>query len=112
ATWMRQDYLFVEAAIPFMALLIPKAPPAHRELHTNVIAMLQKELRLFHERAEAVGVDMKGLRPSFTTHAFIQFMIATASQGTYAEAFTVLYALEKAYHDSWAVVKRGIDPAS
>jgi len=27
AVWMRQDYLFVEAAIPFLAALIPKAPP-------------------------------------------------------------------------------------
>jgi thiaminase len=26
ANWMQQDYLFVEAAIPFMAALLPRAP--------------------------------------------------------------------------------------
>jgi thiaminase/transcriptional activator TenA len=31
---------------------------------------------------------------------------------SYAEGFTVLYAAEKAYHDSWKVVKSGIDPGS
>lgn len=112
ATWLRQDYLFVEASVPFIALLIPKAPPSDWELHSNVIAMFQKELVLFRERAEATGVDMTGIRPSFTNHAYVQFLIATASQRSYAEIYTVLYAAEKAYHDSWAVVKAGIDPAS
>lgn len=112
ATWMRQDYLFVEAAVPFIALMVPKAPPSHWELHTNVMAMFHKELGLFRERAVAAGVDMDDLRPSFTNHAYIQFLIATASQRSYAEIYTVLYAAEKAYHDSWTVVKEGIDPAS
>jgi thiaminase/transcriptional activator TenA len=112
ANWLREDYLFVEAAVPFIALMIPKAPPSHWELYTQVIAMFHKELGLFRERAKAVGVDMSDLRPSFTNHAFIQFLIATASQRSYAEIYTVLYAAEKAYHDSWTVVKKGIDPAS
>lgn len=109
ATWMRQDYLFVEAAVPFIALMVPKAPPEHWELHTGVMAMFHKELGLFRERAEAVGVDMSDLRPSFINHAYIQFLIATASQRSYAEIYTVLYAAEKAYHDSWSVVRGGID---
>jgi formylaminopyrimidine deformylase / aminopyrimidine aminohydrolase len=112
ATWMRQDYLFVEAAIPFIAALIPKAPREHWELHSGVIAMLEKELGLFRERAEAAGVNFADLRPSFTNHAYIQFLLATAYRASYAEAFTVLYAAEKAYHDSWTVVKEGLDPDS
>lgn len=112
ATWMRQDYLFVEAAIPFIAALIPKAPPEHWEAHANVITGLQKELKLFEERAAAVGVDLRGAPPSFTCHAYIQFLLATAYRASYPEAYTVLYTAEKAYHDSWSVVKNGIDPAS
>ncbi|MFO7261813.1 MAG: hypothetical protein DIU52_011715 [bacterium] len=112
ARWMRQDYLFVEAAIPFIGALIPKAPPEHWPLHSSVIAMLQKELELFRERAAAVGVDMTGIRPTFINHAYVQFLMATAYRNSYAEAFTVLYAAEKAYHDSWSVVKQGIDPDS
>ena len=112
ATWMRQDYLFVEAAVPFIALMVPKAPPEHWELHTSVMEMFRKELGLFRERAAAAGVDMSDLRPAFINHAYIQFLIATASQRSYAEIYTVLYAAEKAYHDSWTVVRNGIDPAS
>ncbi|HLU25363.1 MAG TPA: hypothetical protein VKZ58_06615 [Longimicrobiales bacterium] len=112
ATWMRQDYLFVEAAIPFTALLIPKGPREHWEAHSRVIAMLQKELELFRERAAAVGVDLSGARPSFTCDAYIRFLMATAYAASYAEAYTVLYAAEKAYHESWKVVKAGLDPSS
>jgi thiaminase len=112
ATWMRQDYLFVEAAIPFISTLLARAPRRHWETHAGVISMLQKELELFRDRATAAGVDMTDLRPSFVNHAYIQFLIATGYRESYEGAFTVLYAAEKAYHDSWAVVKRGIDTGS
>jgi thiaminase/transcriptional activator TenA len=112
AVWMRQDYLFVEAAIPFIAALIPRAPRRHWEAHAGVIAALEKELGLFEERAKAVGVDLRGAPPSFTNHAYIQFLLATAHTASYAEAYTVLYAAEKAYHDSWKVVRAGISQDS
>ena len=109
ATWMRQDFLFVEAAIPFIAALIPRAPREHWPMHSQVIAMLQTELELFRERAEATGVDMADIHPSFTNHAYIQFLLASAYRESYAGAYTVLYTAEKAYHDSWTVVKQGLD---
>ena len=56
ARWMRQDYLFVEAAIPFMAALLAKGPEKHWAPLAGVITALEKELRLFEERADAVGV--------------------------------------------------------
>jgi thiaminase len=109
ATWMRQDFLFVEAAIPFIATLQAKAPRDHWEAHSSVVAMFTRELELFRERAVAAGVDMTGLRPSFTCDAYIQFLIATAFRESYEVGYTVLYAAEKAYHDSWKVVREGID---
>lgn len=112
ATWMRQDYLFVESAIPFLAALIPKAPKQHWGPLAQSIAALQKELELFRERAEAVGVDLADVRPSFTNHAYIQFLMASALGRSYAEAYTVLYVAEKAYYDSWMVVRAGIDQSS
>jgi thiaminase len=112
ATWMRQDYLFVEAAIPFIAALQAKAPRDHWDAHSNVVAMLNKELGLFRERAEAVGVDMSDIQPSFTCHAYIQFLLASAYRESYAVGYAVLYAAEKAYHDSWKVVRAGLDPDS
>lgn len=112
ANWMQQDYLFVEAAIPFMAALIPRGPKEHWEPLGGVIQALQKELRLFEERGKAVGVDLRAAPPSFTCHAYIQFLMAVAYQRSYAEAYTVLYTAEKAYHDSWKVVQKGLDAAS
>jgi thiaminase/transcriptional activator TenA len=112
ATWIRQDFLFVEAAIPFVSILLAKAPAEHRDAHTRVLGMLNKELELFRERARAVGVDLGDLAPSFVNHAYIQFLLATAYRESYACGYTVLYVAEKAYHDSWRVVLNGIDRAS
>jgi thiaminase/transcriptional activator TenA len=112
ATWMRQDFLFVEASIPFVSILLAKAPERHRASHISVLGMLEKELELFRERAAAVGVDLRGAAPSFVNHAYIQFLLATAYRESYACGYTVLYAAEKAYHDSWREVLVGIDGAS
>jgi thiaminase/transcriptional activator TenA len=112
ARWMRQDYRFVEAAIPFVAALIPKAPRTHWEPLAGVIGALEKELKLFEERAAAVGVQLRGAPPAFVNHAYIQFLLATAAHASYAEAYTVLYTAEKAYHDSWRVVRAGLAPTS
>jgi len=112
ARWMRQDYLFVEAAVPFIGALMAKCPPHHREPLTQTLGALHTELRLFEERATAVGVDLRGAPPSFVNHAYIQFLMASAYQKRYAEGYTVFYAAEKSYHDSWKVVKAGIDPKS
>ncbi len=112
ARWMQQDYLFVEAAIPFIAAMIPTGPREHWEGHAGIISAFTKELDLFRERAGAAGVAMEGIEPSFTCHAYIQFLLATAYRRPYTEAYTVLYAAEKCYHDSWKVVQDGIDPDS
>ncbi|MGD2067327.1 MAG: TenA family transcriptional regulator [Gemmatimonadota bacterium] len=112
ARWMRQDYLFVEAAIPFIAGLLAKAPEGHREGLAGFLPALHTELGLFEERAAAAGVDLRGAPPSFTCHAYVQFLLTTAYRHSFAEAFTVLYGAEKAYHESWRVVKEGLDPAS
>lgn len=112
AVWMRQDYLFVEAAIPFIAALIPRAPRHHWSPLAGVVSALEKELQLFEERARAVGVNLRGAPAAHPCHAYIQFLRATAAHASYAGAWTVLYAAERTYHDSWKVVQDGIDPDS
>jgi len=112
ARWMRQAYLFVEAAIPFIAELIAKGPSRHWEAFTASIARLEEDLRLFEARALAVGLDLRGEPPAFANHAYIQYLMATAHRASYAESYAVLYAAEKSYHDCWAMVMRGLDPRS
>lgn len=112
ATWMAQDHLFVEAAVPFLGTLLGRAPREHREPLSGAIAALLRELELFRERAAAAGVELEGTEPAFICHAYIQYLHASAARGSYVEAFTVLYGAEKAYLDSWSVVRAGIDPSS
>lgn len=109
AVWMRQDYLFVEAAVPFIATLVSRAPPEHRGRLASFLPALEEELGLFRERAEAVGVELGATPASFTCHAYVQFLLATGYRCSYAEGFAVLYVAERAYHDSWKVVREGLD---
>ena len=112
ARWMGQDYLFIEQGVHFLAALLVRAPARHREAHCEAINALLHELTLFEDQARKAGVDFAGARPTFVTHAYMQFLIAAASTASYAEAYTVLYAAERAYHDSWRVVRDGIAPDS
>jgi thiaminase/transcriptional activator TenA len=112
ARWMQQDYLFVEAAIPFLTALLRNAPPEHETPLREAIEALHEELDLFRERAGATGVELEAVEPAFICHAYVQFLLATAHARPYREAYTVLYVAEKAYHESWRVVQAGIDPGS
>ncbi len=106
--WMRQDYLFVEQGVHFLAALLARAPKRHREPLCEAINALLHELTLFEEQAQNAGVDFAGTRPAFVTHAYMQFLTATAHACSYAEAYTVLYTAERAYYESWRVVEDGI----
>ena len=112
-TWMAQDYMFVSEEVPFRGVLISKAPPHLRPPLVDAVAALNRELELFREQARASGVSFDGIEMSPTCHAYVQFMIATAYRRSFAEGFTVLYGVEKAYLDSWVWVKthqRGPSP--
>ena len=111
-TWMRQDYIFVREAIPFIAGLLAKAPLELRPNLTQVLPALDNELQLFRENAEAHGVGLENVQPSPTCHAYLQFLMATAHGRSFEEGFTVLYAAEKAYFDSWREVKRNLKGVS
>lgn len=110
--WMRQDYLFVSAAIPFLAALIPRGPASHWQPLARAVGALEREIRLFEEQAEDLGVELKGAVPSETVHAFNQFLLATAQTSSYEEAFAVLYAAHRATHESFKYVRSGLAPDS
>ena len=108
ARWMRQDYLFVEQGVHFLAALLARAPKPHRDALADAVDALRNELVLFEHQARRVGVDIAGTHPAFVTHAYTQLLTATAYVASYAEAYTILYVAERAYHDSWRVVRDGI----
>lgn len=107
--WLQQDYRFVEAAIPFIGALIARAPSADlRAALAPIPQALEKELDLFRERAAALGVSVDDVEPGFTNHAYVQFLRAAGAGEPFEGAFTVYWAAEKAYHESWKVVEPAI----
>ncbi len=111
ANWLNQDYLFVREAIPFIAIMVSRAPHALRPGLAAAIPALQSELELFERMAREKGVS---LREEMTPicHAYVQYLIATAHSRSFEEGFTLLYCAEKAYFDCWSTVRRTLTSAS
>jgi thiaminase len=107
-TWIRQDYVFVGEAIPFIAVLLAKSPPRLRSNFIQILSGLEQELRLFRKNAEAHGVSLEDIEPFPTCHAYIQFLLNTGYNKSFEEGFIVLYAAEKVYYDSWMAVKQNL----
>lgn len=111
-TWLEQDYQFVRAGLSFVGHLLAKAPPDHHELLAPVPQALREELRLFEERAEALGADLDDVRPGLVNEGYVSYLLATGCREPYPVAFTAYYVAEKAYHDSWKVVADGLEASS
>jgi thiaminase len=110
--WMRQDYLFVQSAIPFLAALIPRGPASHWQPLARAIGTLEREVRLFDEQARELGVSLRDARPSPTGQAFNEFLLELAQTSSYEEAYAGLYAAHRATHESFSFVASGLSPDS
>ncbi len=103
--WMAQDYLYAEGAVPFVSILLAKAPISLRQGLSDGIQALNQELDMFRRQAAEHGVLIEGVQPTPTCHSYVQFLLANAYSQSFLEGFTVLYAEEKAYLESWKWVK-------
>lgn len=112
ANWVAQDYIFVREAVPFIALMIPKAPPAHRTSLAGTLTAFQGELSVFEKMAAEHGIRLEGVEPAPINLAYINWLRITALLDPYEAAYTALYTGEKAYTDSWMAVKRGLEAPS
>jgi formylaminopyrimidine deformylase / aminopyrimidine aminohydrolase len=111
ANWLRQDYLFVRGAIPFLAVLVSRAPLSLVPGLAAAIPALDSELSLFREMAKEQNVQLEeAITP--TCHAYLQFLLATAHSASFEEGFTLLYGAEKAYFDCWSAVRRNMSVTS
>jgi thiaminase len=108
ANWVAQDYIFVREAVPFISLMIPKAPLAHRTALAGTVSAFQGELSVFEEMAAEHGIVLEGVEPAPINLAYINWLKTTALLDPYEAAYTALYTGEKAYTDSWLVVQRGL----
>jgi thiaminase len=87
---------------------LAKAPQHLRSNFIQILTGLDNELALFRRNAEAHDVKLEGAKPYPICHAYIQFLMTVAYNNTFEEGFTVLYAAEKAYLDSWLEVKKNL----
>ena len=71
ANWLRQDYVFVREAIPFVALMIPKAPLPHRKALADTMVGFNQELGLFERMAAEHGVDLQNVVAAPTNRGYI-----------------------------------------
>ena len=112
ATWMRQDYLFVEATSRSSPSCSRRRPRSTGPRTRACSACCRRSSSSFASARPRWASTSSNLAPAFVNHAYIQFLLATAYRDSYACGYTVLYAAEKAYHDSWREVLSGIDRAS
>lgn len=108
-TWLRQDYEFVRAALPFVSALKPKAPDEHLRPLSEAEVALHDELDLFEERADALSVDVEDVPRNLTTQSYVQHLMAAAYREDYPVALTVYWTAEKAYHEAWKHVEPALD---
>ena len=111
ANWLRQDYLFVRGAIPFLGVLVSRAPVSLVPGLSGAISALDSELALFCEMAGEQHVQLEE-KVTPTCHAYLQFLIATAHSASFEEGFALLYGAEKAYFDCWSAVRRNLSAPS
>jgi len=103
--WIRQNYFSIKEAVPFIALIIGHAPHDLGLKLGDSIGMLAGELEMFEKMSEEHGISLKNIRPAPTSHAYMQYLYATAGICPIEESFTVLYAAEKSFYDCWKMVK-------
>ena len=96
-TWLVQDYLFVTDGLSFQSHLIPRAPRRDQALLIGGLASLEAELGWFEEKATSHNLNTS---PHPTTEAYRDFLTSLDNEPYVANVIS-LWALEKAYLESW-----------
>lgn len=104
-TWLVQDYLFVDDLRVFQARLLARAPRAAQPAVAGGLVALVDELGWFEERAERLGLSLEADHHP-TAAAYRDFMVAL-ERVVYPAAITALWAIERAYLESWQGAKPG-----
>jgi len=107
--WLAQDYLFVREGMRFLAILLTKAPVALVDPLADTITTWRTELELFRTQARAAGVELD-VAPRFVTRTYTSFLMSVGHQQPFLVGWSVLYGVEKSYHDAWRWVAEQIGP--
>src|SRR3989339_375981 len=70
-TWLKQDYIFVRDAIPFIAIVSSRAPADLRKNLAPAISAFYTELELFESMARELEVTLDQLAPAPTCASYL-----------------------------------------
>lgn len=97
--WLVQDHLFVADGLVFQSRLIARSPRRDQKLLIGGLAALEDELGWFEEQAARRDLDLAADRQP-ANEAYRDFLMGLEDE-PYPVALTALWALERAYLESW-----------
>lgn len=104
-TWLAQDYLFVADLVRFQARLLARAPRLAQAVLAGGLVALVDELTWFEEKAGERRIDLSAA-PLPATSAYRRLLDRLDGE-PFADAFTMLWALERTYFDAWSYALPG-----
>jgi formylaminopyrimidine deformylase / aminopyrimidine aminohydrolase len=106
--WLAQDYLYAQALVRAQSRIAAGAPLADVGLLAGGVVATVGELGWFEEMAARRGVDLDApMHP--TTRAYCDFLLALTFSA-YPAQITAIWALERAYLESWDGARPGAQP--
>lgn len=105
ATWLGQDYHFASTLLDSQSLILVNAPRPDQGLLIGGLFALDSELSWFEANAAIYGIDLTQL-PLPTCQKYQDFLLALQYK-PYVVQITCIWALERAYFDSWSTALPG-----
>lgn len=100
STWLSQDYHFASTLLDSQCLVLMKSPRRDQNLLIGGLIALDSELSWFEENAAVFNIDLTvPVLP--TAQRYNDFLLALQYK-PYVVQVTAIWALEKAYFDSWS----------
>ncbi len=99
STWLAQDYLFVLNLMSTQCMMMTRAPRSDQKLLIGGLTSIESELAWFEENAKKFNINLSQSELP-TCRAYSDFLLALRDK-PYVVQITCLWALEKAYFDSW-----------
>jgi formylaminopyrimidine deformylase / aminopyrimidine aminohydrolase len=106
--WLAQDYLFAQALVRAQSRITAGAPLADVGLLAGGVVAIVGELSWFEEMAARRGLALDApMHPA--NRAYCDFLLAL-TYSAYPAQITTIWALERAYLESWEVARPGARP--
>jgi len=105
ATWLGQDYHFASSLLDSQCLVLLYSPRPDQGLLIGGLFALDSELSWFEANADLYGIDLN--RPVLPTCRTYKDFLMAMQYKPYVVQVTCIWALEKAYFDSWTTALPG-----